>query len=186
MKLIELTQSRVAIVDDEDFKWLSKWKWHYNQCKKSGYAVRHDNSNSKQPLIRMHVIIMKRHKRWKRGKEVDHINTCGCDNRKENLRLATECEQRANQGQRSDNISGVVGVGWYKKTNKWRAYIKVNKKSKHLGLFVNKKDAIDARHEAEIKYFGEYRHDPTNVCPLGHTGQCPECAMRLRKMKNAT
>ncbi len=30
-------------------------------------------------------------------------------------------------------------------------------KAKHLGYFINKEDAIKARKEGEIKYFGDFR-----------------------------
>lgn len=40
--------------------------------------------------------------------------------------------------------------------NKWRAYITVNKKQISLGLFNKKEDAIKARKEGELKYFGEF------------------------------
>lgn len=63
MKLIELTQGRVAIVDDEDFDWLSQWKWCYDRIGKAGYAVRTDCSGPKQKKVYMHVAIMKRHKK---------------------------------------------------------------------------------------------------------------------------
>jgi len=181
MKLIELSQDRVTIVDDEDFDWLSKWKWHYARRKKSGYAERGDCSGPKQKTISMHVAIMKRHKKWKRGREVDHINTCGCDNRKVNLRLATPGEQGVNIGRRSNNTSGVTGVYWSKASGKWRAYIWVNGKEKHLGYYEDFDEAVEVRLKAEFKYYGEFQHDPTNVCPLGHTGQCPECAARLKE-----
>ena len=106
MRRIELSQSRVTIVDNEDFEWLSQWMWYYQREKKrnTGYAVRTDYSSQKRTIL-MHVEIMKRHKCWKRGKQIDHIDTCGCDNRKVNLRLATPNEQRENQTLRLDNTS---------------------------------------------------------------------------------
>jgi len=123
MKLIELTQDRLACVDDEDFDWLSKWKWHY-QCGekwKTGYAKRTDRSEPKQKTVSMHVAIMKRHEKWRRGKEVDHKNVCGCDNRKVNLRLVTSGNQGANRRLRTDNTSGVTGISWHKGARKWVA-----------------------------------------------------------------
>jgi len=184
MKLIELTQGRVAIVDNEDFKWLSKWKWNYARRGKTGYAERHDNSKPKRPLILMHVAIIQHHKQWKRGKQVDHIDTCGCDNRKVNLRLATSGEQKANEGLKSNNTSGVTGVNWKKDCGKWRAYIKVNGKWIHLGYYddMNKDRAIAVRRKAEIKYFGEYQYDKTKLCPLWKTGQCPDCSKRAQEL----
>lgn len=188
MKTIELTQGRLACVDDEDFKWLSKWNWHYHRVKhaNTGYAERTDHSGPEQRIIRMHVAIMKRHKHWKHERQIDHINICGCDNRKENLRLVTSSEQRINRGQRSDNTSGVVGVSWHKARNKWEAYITINKKRIHLGIFPDKDfdEAVKVRLKAEFKYFGEFQHNPTNVCPLGYTGECPDCAQRLKELQD--
>lgn len=187
MKLIELTQSRVAIVDNEDFDWLSKWKWYYarnRKSRKTGYVVRTDNNKHQQ--IRMHTVILKRYKCLECERQVDHINGCGCDNRKENLRSATPNTNGANKKRHSNNTSGNIGVRWHKLTGKWEARLFVNGKSNQLGLFVNKKDAIKVRRQAEIKYFGEYRYDPTNVCPLGPTGQCPDCAQRLRALTDET
>ena len=128
----------------------------------------------------MQVAIMKRHRQWQRDHTIDHINTCGCDNRKTNLRLATSNKQGANRGLLSSNTSGIAGVYWHTRDSKWYVYMRINGRKKFLGYFINKKDAIATRQQAEIKYFGEFRHDPTNVCPLGYTGQCPECAARLK------
>ena len=71
------------------------------------------------------------------------------------------CEQKYNACNtriRSNNTSGVTGVSKHKQTNKWRAYIEYNQKYIHLGLFNTKEEAIKARKEAELKYFGEYRY----------------------------
>ena len=53
----------------------------------------------------------------------------------ENCRWTTKTIQRRNQRIRKDNTSGYKGVSYDKKANKYRAYIKINKKSIHLGSF---------------------------------------------------
>lgn len=47
------------------------------------------------------------------------------------------------------NTSGVTGVYYNKLVNKWVAQIYKNGKNKHLGIFSNKEDAIEARRKAE-------------------------------------
>jgi hypothetical protein len=88
---------------------------------------------------------------------VDHIDRNRFNNRYDNLRWVTRTENNQNKSMQSNNKSGIVGVSLYRRTNKWRASISVNKVSKHLGCFVTKEDAIRARQEAEIQYFGEFR-----------------------------
>ena len=182
MKKIKLTQGRWAIVDNEDFAWLSQWSWCYTRNGETGYAKRTIDLSSRQQTVYMHVEIMRRHRFWKRGKEVDHENTCGCDNRKVNLRPATRKANGANIGLQSNNTSGVRGVTWRKDCDKWQAQIVVNRKCVYLGSFSDKEEAIKARLKAEVKYFGEFQHDPANVCPLGYTGECPECSQRLKEL----
>lgn len=84
--------------------------------------------------------------------QIDHINHDGLDNRIDNFRLVSHQENLKNQKKRSDNSSGSVGVSWVETRNKWLARIKANGKSKHLGYFTNKSDAIAARKAAEKKY----------------------------------
>lgn len=114
---------------------------------------------------------------------MDHIDNCGCDNRKVNLRLASSGEQKFNEGLRTNNTSGVAGIDWVIKDKRWRARISINGKETHLGYFVDFDEAVKERLKAEFKYYGEFQHDPANVCPLGSTGQCLECAARLKELK---
>lgn len=52
----------------------------------------------------------------------------------------------------SDKKSDHVGVSWHKRHKKWVAYITVNGKPKHLGVFDKIEDAISAREKAELKF----------------------------------
>lgn len=53
----------------------------------------------------------------------------------------------------SNNTSGQKGVCWYKRDKKWQSFIMIKGKRIHLGRYDNKQDAINARLEAEEKYF---------------------------------
>ena len=80
--------------------------------------------------------------------EVDHINHNKLDNRKSNLRICTHQQNCMNV---SDNVKG---IHYDKSRNKWMAHIK----GKNLGRFNTKEEAIEARKQAEMDYFGEYRN----------------------------
>ena len=97
---------------------------------------------------------------WPDG-PLDHINGVKTDNRLSNLRLVTQLINLRNQKLRSNNSSGVCGVCWDKACNKWRAAIFVKYKYKHLGLFEDKEDAIEARKQAEFAYGFHPNHGKT-------------------------
>lgn len=84
------------------------------------------------------------------GMEVDHIDGNRKNNAWNNLRVVTKAENAKNQKRRCTNLSGVTGVSWYKPYQKWVAHIQVNGKPKHLGYFVSKRDAVEARQRASI------------------------------------
>ena len=88
---------------------------------------------------------------------IDHIDHNRKNNNVSNLRVATHSENQQNRSLTNRNTSGVVGVCFDKKSNKWNARIQVNKVNICLGYFVNKEDAVIARTNAEILYFREFR-----------------------------
>jgi hypothetical protein len=88
---------------------------------------------------------------------IDHKDGNPFNNKFENLRLAAYYENNRNCSLRKDNKSGIKGVGWYSRYEKWTARIRVFKSNITLGYFDNIDDARKAREEAEIKYFGEFR-----------------------------
>ena len=102
MKLIALSNklSLHAIVDDEDFKWLSKKSWRLSG---SGYVVRKSGNGKHIRWHFMHRDILEyRHGKIPHGMQVDHENGKRLDNRRSNLRLVTPKQNCAN---RSTSIS---------------------------------------------------------------------------------
>lgn len=134
--------------DLEDYDKIKKYTWGLNELK---YVVSAPFGKS----TRMHILIMNPPK----GMVVDHINHMTYDNRKENLRICERSQNQMNQKLRSDNTSGRKGVYFDKSRNKWMASIAFGGRTKYLGRFDNKEDAIRAREEAEEKYFGEYNYN---------------------------
>ena len=90
---------------------------------------------------------------------IDHINSDPSDNRWSNLRAATHSQNLMNIALRSDNTSGTKGVSWHKQMKKWRAFITVDGRMKHLGLFDCIEEAAKARQLAAEKMHGPFaRH----------------------------
>ena len=148
MKKIKLSKGKYAIVDDEDYRHINKYKWSYHNA---GYACRVIWKNNKQIMILMHRYIMKTPK----NKDTDHKNRNKLDNRKKNLRICSRSNNMKNmlKWRIKTASSKYKGVTWFKAANKWMAQIKVNKKKLHLGLFVNEIDAAKAYNKAAKKYF---------------------------------
>jgi len=155
MKYIKLTQGQWAIVDDEDFEWLIKYKWYanYDLSTRGYYAMRNiPLGNGKRKHLKMHRVIMNA----KQGEQIDHKNRDSLDNRKQNLRFATPSQNQANSKIRSDNTSGYKGVVWYKNYQKWQVRIRYQGKRIYLGSFNNKEDAALVYNIKAKQLFGEY------------------------------
>lgn len=84
---------------------------------------------------------------------IDHIDHNGLNNRWANLRQVTRSENLRNSRLSVNNKSGNKGVSFYIRNGKWRAAINADGKKRHLGYFIDKQDAINARKEAERKYY---------------------------------
>jgi hypothetical protein len=83
---------------------------------------------------------------------IDHIDGNSLNNRMSNLRDVDTVESGRNRPIQSNNTSGVVGVLWNKRQNKWIAEIHSDNKKIFLGAFKDKNKAILVRKEAEEKY----------------------------------
>jgi hypothetical protein len=94
MKEIQLNKGMVALVDDEDFRTVSLFKWYVAT---TGYAVHGERVNGKQLKIYMHRFVTNAPKNM----QVDHINANRLDNRKENLKICTARENGENTHKRA-------------------------------------------------------------------------------------
>ena len=152
---IPLSQGKYAIVDPEDYEYLSKDKWYAAKGHNTFYAVRGkwSKGRKKRDEIRMHRVIM----RPPAHLFVDHINHNGLDNRKANLRLATYSQNVHNRKKfAKPATSKYKGVSWHKSVRQWTAAIQVNGKRIHLGSFNDQAAAAKAYDRAAKKYHKEF------------------------------
>lgn len=84
MKQIPLTQGKVALIDDEDYKHISQRKWYAAKIGKTYYAQHSIIRDGNQTTLMMHRQIMNPPSNL----QCDHINGNGLDNRKSNLQSA--------------------------------------------------------------------------------------------------
>jgi hypothetical protein len=77
---------------------------------------------------------------------IDHIDINPTNNKIENLRVATRSQNNRNIKKKENFSSKYKGVYWDR--NKWRATIRINSKTKHLGYFDNEEDAYECYKKA--------------------------------------
>ena len=150
MKRIPLTRNQFALVDDEDFKPLSKYKWFAHNAN-TNYFYAATNIDGKTVL--MHRLIMNMH--GKNPQQIDHANHDTLDNRKLNLRGCTKQQNAFNQKMHFDNRSGYKGVTT-QKCGKHIVRVTKSRKVYYCGFFVDAKEAALAYNIKAKELFGEY------------------------------
>lgn len=152
MKTIKLTQNKIALVDDDDFERLSKFKWCAYRAGNTWYAQRY-NGPRKTMLMHREVFNVK--------SCIDHKNGNGLDNRKENLRVATTSQNARNKiknKQRNGKPCSSIfkGVSIHRPSGKWQAHINNGDGQKYLGLFTTQKDAAKVYDTNAYNLFGDF------------------------------
>jgi hypothetical protein len=158
VRTIPLTQGKEALVDDCDYEYLTQWKWRFERGghRRTGYAVCWDAGSKLRKLVKMHRLVAERGGLTTDGKQIDHVDGNGLNNCRDNLRLATSSQNRANLRRARNNTSGFKGVQWHRQNGRFRAYIRVAGRQHHLKYFHDPRDAARAYNEAALKHFGEF------------------------------
>jgi hypothetical protein len=154
---IPVSGGHVVLVDEADYELLKKYVWvaHRPKNRRTLYAVSNNSvrvdGRRKSAAIRMHRLII--------GDSyglIDHANGNDLDNRRCNLRPATESQNQANRRKAKGKSSIYKGVCWSKNEKKWIASIFANRKGRRLNLFKDEREAALAYDKAAREAWGEY------------------------------
>jgi hypothetical protein len=158
MPTIPLTQGKVAIVDEQDYAALNRWKWRALKGGLTYYAVRSVGKD----VVMMHRQIMAAVDQ----EYIDHRDLDGLNNRRENLRRCSHSRNHQNQRPRRDRKCKYKGVSRYAdRPGLFRARIDNGTKRIHLGCFTSEEAAARAYDRAALEYFGEFAR--TNFPTVG-------------------
>jgi len=146
MAEIKLKSGEICLIDDEDFNRISEFKWYLTKGKYARGYIKGD----KMRFMHRFILSISDPKIM-----IDHKNRNGLDNRKENLRICTSKQNHSNV-EKYKGTSKYKGVSWDKKSNKWKASLTTDNKSRHLGFFVDEVEAAKAYDSAAIEIFKEY------------------------------
>ncbi len=156
-----------ATVDAADYEWLMQWKWFVACAPERPYAARTipAREGGKRQIRYMAREIMGNPE----GCYVDHIDHDSLNNRRSNLRQASNSQNRSNCAARRDNTSGVKGVYWHKRDKRWIASLTNMGRKIYIGRYLNIEDADAAYRLAASGYAGEFSYPP--VAQLGKEGE---------------
>jgi hypothetical protein len=135
MRKIPLTQGKFALVDDEDFEFVSQYKW-CAYWKEAHYYVMHKDKGT---TVHMHSFILGT------TSLVDHRNGDGLDNRKSNLRITSDRTNALNSD-RSRSAKIVEKHG-----NRWRVRPFVDGRRTNLGSFSSLEEATKIAEEYKLQ-----------------------------------
>lgn len=153
MKEIQLTQGKVALVDDEDYNSVSQLKWYAKKDSCNFYAARNIKINGKRTTQRMHQFIIGS---VPNSMLIDHIDGDGLNNQRFNFRICTCKQNQMNSKIRKNKNCQFKGVTFSKRDKVFIARITIDKKRKTIGRFDNELEAAIAYDKYASLYFGSF------------------------------
>lgn len=151
MKTMALTQGQVALLDDEDYERVSRYKWCASWHKNTRSFRAHGTVNGKNILLSRFIM------NADESEVVDHKNRNTLDDRRSNLRRCSRSQNQYNRGKIVTKTSSrFKGVCFDKRRKKWESYIWVEKQRRFLGYFIKEIDAALAYNQAAQEAHGEF------------------------------
>lgn len=151
------TPNVYAKISPEDAELVLKYKWSITRGpdRAGPFYVRAVDRTVKPPKqIKLQRLLLNAPE----GMHVDHINGEPLDNRRENLRIATPQQNQANSRKHIKRQSEFKGVTRVKNSARWRAYICIDRRQTHLGMFDTEIEAARAYDAKASQVWGEYAH----------------------------
>ena len=130
--------------DLEDMEKVTKHSWYL--C---GYPKKIIICNRKRTTIHRYLLDNPQY-------TIDHIDLNRFNNKRSNLRICIHRDNQCNRGLQKNNTSGVAGVRFNKRKQKYVARIKHFGKEIHLGFYEDIITATQARNVAMMMLFGEF------------------------------
>lgn len=162
MKALILSNGNRALVDDDDADRIEKVRWH-NSSHNPPYAVSYIYREGRRHQIYLHRFVMNAEP----TEIVDHINRHRLDCRKQNLRIATDRENKINKYSLVGR-SGFRGVWPTHGGRGFQAMIKSGSRRIYIGTFTTLLEAASAYDSAARMWFGKFAvlnfQDSAGVC----------------------
>lgn len=152
---LRLTQGQETVFDDADWPRIARYRWYTISSKSGYYAMTKIKwPDGRRRVIGMHRLLMDDPP----GRRVDHISRDTLDNRRQNLRAATDSQNKTNARLYRNNTTGFRGVRRWAdpRLKPWYAQVSLHGKRHHLGSFVTMEEAIRAYDAAARALHGEY------------------------------
>ena len=168
---LKIKKLELEILEDLDFEMFLPIKNYDNYCVSNfgniknlktnrilksrnhnqGYKLISLSKNGKVKTFTVHRLVAKAFLENPDNKPmIDHIDENKTNNNVKNLRWRTVAENGCNRGRTKNNTSGYKGVCFDKPANKYKAYININGRLKHLGYFETAEEASKA-YDAKAK-----------------------------------
>lgn len=158
MRELELVGGGAALVDDEDYERLARYRWRLDS---QGYPIRTDTgvrAGRKRVVHYLHHQVLP--KSDDRSIYVDHADGNPLNAQRANLRYATNSQNQANR-RKVLTQTGAKGVTLHRGTGKYQAQVKRDGQNHYLGLHADPMAAALAYWEKARELFGDFAY--TNV-----------------------